>query len=252
MRFDLRYISARSSDDVGRAEMVTIEMDKARLRARQDTYLTNHYVGLHNMVVSVALAVAGVAAASLLGLPPAFRAFESLLWMMLVASMLAVTVAYAGTVTGAPFLPAQIPALPDLVLPLMLAVTEFFLFAVLAHLVNVLNTPQTMIAAWYLASVGFGTFSSLSVVRARRIIKRGRYSSDLNGAICEYTRSLVIDGIAAAVTAATGLLPILTLSPDRERPVALDYLVASALIVMYCAGLFSHGKARKILMSALQ
>lgn len=81
------------------------------------------------MVVSVALAVAGMAAASLLGLPPTFNAFASLLWMMLVSSMLAVAVAFADTVTGASFLPARIPAPPDLILPLMLAVTEFLYLA---------------------------------------------------------------------------------------------------------------------------
>lgn len=111
--------------------MFATETDKTRLRAKHDTYMTDHYVGLHNMVVSVALAVAGVAAASLLGLPPAFRAFTPLLWMMLGASLLGIAVAYAGTVTGAPFLPARLPAMPDLLLPLLLAVTEFFLLVCL-------------------------------------------------------------------------------------------------------------------------
>jgi hypothetical protein len=231
--------------------MVAIDTDKARLRARQDTYLTNHYVGLHNMVVSVALAVAGVAAASLLGLPPAFHGFAPLMWMMLISSMLAITVAYAGTVTGAPFLPARIPALPDLILPLLLAVTEFFLFGVLAHQVNALNTPQTTVKAWYLTSAGFGLFASLSVARARGVIKTGRYSSDLNSAIRGYTRRLVVDLIAAAVTAMVSLLPVVLLPANRDQPAVLDYIVVSVLAAMYCAGFVSHGRARKLLMNAL-
>jgi hypothetical protein len=232
--------------------MVAIETDKAQLRARQDTYLTNHYVNLHNMVVSVALAVAGVAAASLLGLPPTFHAFAPLLWMMLASSMLAVAVAYAGTATGASILPARIPALSDLVLPLMLAVTEFFLFGVLAHQVNTVNSPQATIEAWYLASVGFGVFSSLSVARARGIVRRGRYSTDLTDTIRQYTRRLFLDATAAAVTAVISLLPIVLLLRDRDRPTVLDYVVVSALALSYCAGFVSHGKARTLLMNALQ
>lgn len=232
--------------------MVTIETDKARLRARQDTYLANHYVGLHNMAVSVALAVAGVAAASLLGLPPAFHAFATLLWMMLATSMLAITVAYAGTVTGAPFLPARLPALPDLILPLSLAVTEFFLFAVLAHQVNALNTPQTTVVAWYVTSAGFGMFASLSVARARSVIRNGRYSNDLHTAIGWYTRRLAFDMTAAAATALISLVPVLVLRLDRGKPTAVDYIIVSALAVMYCAGFTSHATTRRHLMTALQ
>jgi hypothetical protein len=121
------------------------------------------------------------------------------LWMMLAASMLAVTVAYAGTATGASFLPARIPALPDLILPLALV-----LFGVLAHQVN---TPQATVAAWYLTSTGYGTFAAISVARARAIVKKGRYPNDLRDAIHAYTRRLFADAIAAAMTAVVGCCP---------------------------------------------
>lgn len=144
------------------------------------------------------------------------------------------------------------PALPDLILPLMLAVTEFFLFGVLAHQVNALSTPQTTVKAWYLASTGFGVFASLSVARARGVIIRGRYSNDLSSAIHKYSRRLVKDMVAAATTAIVSLLPVVFLASNRDRPAVFDYVVVSALAVFYCAGFISHGKARNLLMNALQ
>lgn len=232
--------------------MFATETDITRLRAKHDTYMTDHYVGLHNMVVSVALAVAGVAAASLLGLPPTFRAFTPLLWMMLGVSLLGIAVAYAGTVTGAPFLPARLPAMPDLLLPLLLAVTEFFLFGVLAHQVSTVTSPQATITAWYVVSAAFGIFASLSVVRARSVIKGGRYSNDLRSTIDWYVRRLAFDAGAASSTAVVSLLPVVSLPASRGGPTVADYIVLLILAVQYCSGFISHSTTRKRLMLALK
>jgi hypothetical protein len=57
-----------------------------------------------------AVAVAGVAAANLLGLTESSSRYVPLLWLMLVTSLLATAIAYSGTVTGAPVLPPRLPA----------------------------------------------------------------------------------------------------------------------------------------------
>lgn len=232
--------------------MVVTETDVARLRGKHESYLTDHYVGLHNMVVSVALAVAGVAAASLLGLPSPFHAFAVLLWMMLGTSLLAIAVAYAGTVTGAPFLPARLPAMPDLMLPLLLAVTEFFLFGVLAHQVSAVASPQATVTSWYVVSSCFGVFAALSILRARSVINGGWYSDELRSTVVWYSRRLSRDAAAALSTAVVSILPIVFLSAARSVPATLDYIVVSVLAGQYCLGFGSHSSTRKGLMRALQ
>ena len=54
-------------------------VDRARLHIRHDMYLADHYVGLHNIVVSIALAVAGLAVASMLGLTDSYHGGSSIL-----------------------------------------------------------------------------------------------------------------------------------------------------------------------------
>lgn len=232
--------------------MISTETDKSRLRARQDSYLANHYVGLHNMVVSVALAVAGVAAASLVGLPAAFRAYAPLLWIMLAVSLLAVTVAYAGTVTGAPFLPARLPAMPDLALPLLLALNEFFLFGVLAHQVSALSGPQAIVRAWFIASASFGVFASLSIWRARSVVKSGQYSEDIVTTRDWYVRRLTSDTVAALSTTVVSLVPVFLHSASQDEPSPIQYVMVGVLALQYCGGFVSHSSTRKHLMAAIQ
>lgn len=122
----------------------------------------------------------------------------------------------------------------------------------LAHQVNTVNTAQATVEAWYFTSIGFGTFASLSIARARSIVKAGRYSNDLNDTIREYTRRLLLDATAAAITAIISLIPIISLPSNRDQPTTLDYAAVSTLAAMCCAGFVSHCKARKLLMNALQ
>ena len=45
----------------------SVDVDEDLLRERSKTYIVDHYTGLHNTVVSVVLAAAGLSAASLAG-----------------------------------------------------------------------------------------------------------------------------------------------------------------------------------------
>jgi hypothetical protein len=62
--------------------------DKYSMVERLDSYFFNHYVGLHSTVVSVEMAVAGLAAASLLGTSKIYHGDYVLLWLLWLASVL--------------------------------------------------------------------------------------------------------------------------------------------------------------------
>jgi hypothetical protein len=112
---------------------MTTELSRDGLRQRHDTYLADHYMAAHVTVVSLALGVGGVTAASLIVPSPRFQGNQLVFMVLWLASLLATIVAYAGTMIGAIVLPARLPAVADLLLPLLLGVSEFLLFGVLAY-----------------------------------------------------------------------------------------------------------------------
>lgn len=220
-------------------------VDRARLHGRHDMYLTDHYVGLHNMVVSIALAVAGIAVASMWGLPSSYHDYVALLWLMLFASLLATTVAYAGTVTGAPILPPRLPAMLDLILPLLLGLSEFFLFGVLAHQVAALTNPGAVITAWFVASSTFGLLAGASVARARSIVRAGNYDgAELNKVVTSYVRRLRSDVFAAAGSGMISVTAAFYEWANSGRVSGVSYAAVSVLIVTYFGGFASHTRAR--------
>lgn len=219
-------------------------VDRTRLHLRHDMYLADHYVGLHNIVVSIALAVAGVAVASMLGLPISYGSYVVLLWLMLAASLLAITVAYAGTVTGAPVLPPRLPAMLDLVLPLLLGLSEFFLFGILAHQVTALTSPQAVTTAWFFASGAFGFLAAASVARARGIIQRGNYDADLVTVVEAYVRRLRADALAATGVGVLGIAAALYERANHGLVSWLSYAAVGTMIVLFGGGFASHSRTR--------
>ncbi|MFI0354289.1 hypothetical protein [Actinomadura sp. 9N407] len=89
-------------------------------------------LNLHNILVGLASGIAGLAAADLLNVPENYRDYRVALWLLWFAALLAVVTAYAGAVIDSVLLPAQIPGIVDLILPLALGIAEFLLFAILA------------------------------------------------------------------------------------------------------------------------
>lgn len=225
--------------------MPGLAVDRDRLRTRYDMYPANHYLGLHNVVVSLALAVAGLAAASLLGLPESYRSYVPLLWLMTVASLLGIAVAYAGTVTGAPILPPRVPAVLDLVLPLLLGLSEFFLFGVLARQVTALNSPKAVTVARFVASAVFGALAALSVVRARSVIVRGDYAVEIRAVVASYVRRLRSDALAAAAVGLVGALAAVGAGVGPASVSWLDYVAVGLMITGFGGGFYSHARTRR-------
>jgi hypothetical protein len=77
---------------------------------RLDSYFLNHYVGLHSTVVSIAMAVAGLAAASLLGTSKIYHGNYALLWLLFLTSVLCCTVVYMGVISSVIVIPASMPS----------------------------------------------------------------------------------------------------------------------------------------------
>lgn len=214
-------------------------------------YMANHYVGLHNVVVSVALAVAGTAAASFLGATDAYRPYLPLLWLMLITSLLAIAVAFAGTVTGAPVLPSRLPAMLDLILPLVLGMAEFFLFGILSHQITGVTSPQAVTEAWFVASAGFGVSAALSIARARSVVMRGDYNDDIKQTIDEYTDRLVFDIVGASATAVIGIVAFILERLNRGQVMWFSYMFVGLMIACFCIGFGSHATTRKKFETAL-
>lgn len=224
-------------------------IDLQRMRERQDMYLANHYIGFHNMAVSVGLAVAGIAVASMLDLPESYQPHALLLWLMLLASFLGVAVAYSGTITGAPLLPPAVPLAPDLLLPLCVALSEFFLLGVLAHQVVGLASPDAVVSAWFCACTAYALSTSLSVARARQLIARGIrvgvYAPDVAPLASKLVKRLGLDvlaTIALITTSAGGALYRIVATDYFGWP---DYTFVVLLTVLIAAGFRSHASWSK-------
>src|SRR5205809_604337 len=95
-------------------------LDESWFKNRHESYLSNNYLALHNTIVSVTLAVAGLAAGNLLALPNEFGIYSWILRTLWVVSLIATLVAFAGAATGAGALPPQVPSIVDLLAPLLL------------------------------------------------------------------------------------------------------------------------------------
>jgi hypothetical protein len=214
-------------------------------------YLANHYVGLHNVVVGLALAVAGVAAANLLGLTESTSRYVPLQWMMLVTSLLATAVAYAGTVTGAPVLPPRLPAMLDLVLPMLLGLTEFFLFGVLARQVAVLTDPSVVAEGWFVALAAFGVAAALSIARARSVIKAGVYHADIRAVVTKYVDRMRVDIGAASLLGLLGVAAVVCQRLNHGRIGWFSYAFIGAMILFLCGGFHSQARTRKQFEAAI-
>src|ERR1022692_1468980 len=165
-------------------------ISRSRLEERQDEVMTNHYLSLEVTVVSIALGIAGVAAAGLITRPANFGANAALLWLLWACSLLATAVAYAGPMIGAFALPPSIPKITDLLPPLALGIIEFLMFAVLIPQVTSAAKFDTVIDTWLWLMALFGLFAFLTILRARHhfreALARGVYASDIRDTVEDY------------------------------------------------------------------
>jgi hypothetical protein len=223
------------------------KINRVELRERYKTYLSAHYLNLHITVVSVVLAAAGVAAASLITRPVGSHHELFVLWLLWIGSLAATSVAYGGPMVGAFALPSAIPAVSDLPLPLLIGVTEFLLFTILVKQV----TPAELsflVNTWLIIMAIFSFIALLSVRRARyhyaAAILESIYSEDVAIVVRRYLWSLTRDSCAAGIVtvlAATGAG--LRISNTIRWPVFIFPLIITILLLL---GLRGHSETAKM------
>lgn len=218
----------------------SLELDTDRLRARTDTYLMNHQIGLHTTVVGIALAIGGLALASLLGTSRLYHDKHALLWLLWLASMLSCMVVYNGVVTAAVALPSRIPTVWDLLPPLVLGASEFLLFGVLAHQATGLTQTSSVVEAWFFSFAAFCLCSVAAIVRANHLFKHGVFRAKLVAAVEEIRRILRRDARSAVGLAAVGLFGGFA-AADRWSPTLL-YIAAGVIIAGLSLALIGHAQ----------
>jgi hypothetical protein len=172
---------------------VAIEIGRIVLKQRQDNYLTDHYLATHSTAVNIALGVAGISAASLLVPSAELRAYQSLFWLLWLISLLVTATAYAAAITGAIVLPLRLPAVVDLMLPLLLSMSEFLLFGVLASQVTGFSSARAILAGWWLTLAVYSVVALLQVWRAHYLITQTTYSVELQPIIDRYLKRQRVD-----------------------------------------------------------
>ena len=144
------------------------------IRQRQSRYLLDHYMNLHAALVSVAVGVAGLAAANILTADFGWQ--SALRLAMLGASLLLTTNIYLGMMVGGLIFPGGGATVWDFILPLLVGVAEFAMFGFLVVPVTD-GVPEGLFSAvrWLLAVVCVCVLAALAVARACRHIVRDRY-----------------------------------------------------------------------------
>jgi len=223
------------------------EINMVELRERYKAYLGGHYLSLHVTVVSVVLAAAGVAAASLITRPMGAGHQLLLLWLLWIGSLAATAVAYGGPMVGAFALPASIPSVRDLLLPLLVGVIEFLLFTILISQVTAIGL-EVLVNTWLITMAFFGLFALLSILRAWHHYAEGLqenvYSTDVARIIKQYLRCLLRDCIGAGiVTVLSSIGAGLRSSGAITWP---GFIFPSIITVLLILGLNGHSDTAKM------
>jgi membrane-associated HD superfamily phosphohydrolase len=222
-------------------------IDRAELRERYKTYLSAHYLSLHITVVSVVLAAAGVAAASLITRHVGSHSELFLLWLLWIGSLAATCVAYGGPMVGAFALPAAIPAVSDLVLPLLIGITEFLLFTILVNQVTPAGL-SLLVNTWLIIVATFSFVALLSIRRARHHYVAGVfekiYSEDVAAVVRRYIWNLARDSCAAGIVMAVAAVGAgLRISDTIKWPNFVFPLTITALLLL---GLRGHSETARM------
>jgi hypothetical protein len=228
---------------------LAVDMNQDLLRERFETYIVDHYTGLHNTVVSVVLAVAGLAAASLAGSHAQYGRGYPLLWMFWLASFLVCAAIFAGTMTGNVVAPPLMPTITDLLVPLLLGVGEFVLFGALAHQVTGLNTVSEVAEAWFVTLAVVCTFAAAAITRAMVFFAAATYAPEISEPIDKYRRDcLPADRRGALAVAVMGVGGAIA---SAFHVAWLEYTLAGCAIAGLLFALRGHARAAAILRTAI-
>ena len=224
--------------------------DKDWFGKRHESYLATNYLALHNTVVSVALAVAGLAAGNLIRVPAEYITYQPILWALWVVSLIATLVAFAGTAIGSGILPPMVPSLLDLAAPLLLGVSECVMFGVLGRQASGVTSPGSVLGAWYFSLAGFGVSAAFAVLRARWILSNMSYAPDIKKGVREYIIGLSGDAVAALVLFLLGIAGGVSYYWVALHPY-IDYGLIPLVLFMLAMGARSHARARRGLNAIL-
>jgi len=226
------------------------KIDRDRLRSRSDTFFMNHQINLHTTVMGTALAVGGLALASLLGTARLYQHNYLLLWFLWLASMIACFDVYNSVFTSAIALPSIVPTPLDLLPPLLIGTSEFLLFGVLAHQATGLTRTSSVIEAWFFSFSAFCLCSLLGLWRADYVfesgIGSGAYDSEVEVAVKTVQKILRQDMWTVIGLAAAGFGVGLALALATVPSFVL-YILALAIIVALSAAARGHSKRARTL-----
>jgi hypothetical protein len=225
-------------------------VDEDLLRERSKTYIVDHYTGLHNTVVSVVLAAAGFSAASLAGSRAQPGSSYTLLWMLWAASFLMCAAIFAGVMVGNLAAPPMMPAITDLLIPLILGVGEFVLFGVLYHQVTGLKTTSSVAEAWFISLAIVCASAGVAITRAMRFFGAATYATTLSDPIDKYrSEHLPADRKGVLMI---GVIGIGGAAASAVQVSWLEFVLAGCAIAGLLWGLREHAKSAAVLRSAMQ
>ncbi|MFJ3799606.1 hypothetical protein ACIPSJ_25345 [Streptomyces sp. NPDC090088] len=220
-------------------------LTRDQLKARLHDHMPNHYTQLHGTLVSIALGAAGFAAAGLAIHKKDEVETTPLMWLMWVGGLLAIAAVYSGTVTGVFALPAGIPSLWDLLIPLAIGLAQFMVFGVLTRSVVDFSNSGPLVVGWFAAMTGVGAFAVAGILRARRLLKLSSYETSVRGDVSKYRERLTGDAVGAGILAVVSATGASLRAAGVHVPQLWMYVHVCVILGVLLFGLFSHHKTKK-------
>jgi hypothetical protein len=226
-------------------------VDTRELNERRAHYYLDQQVGIYSIVLSVALGVAGFAAASLIHVPKADRPYDILLWALWLTSLFAVAIVYSGMNANSYALPNRTPDLLDILLPFAMALMEFMLFALLTSPLIDQASARVIIVAWFVSFGLFGCLAGTVILRVRWLFQHSLYDSALQEPVGHVVRKMYEDFRGAGMCALTGFTAAAIFEWIHAVPLDMAYIPVVFVITGFITGFQSHREQRSALENVL-
>lgn len=230
---------------------MTHRVSAREVSERRDRYYMDQQVGAYSIVLSIALGVAGLAAASLFYVTPEDRSYRVSFWALWLTSLVAVAIVYSGMNVNAFALPGRVPDLMDIFSPFAMALLEFALFAVLTRPLTSQIPPRSVVVIWFGTFGIFCCLASLVITRVRWLFQHTRYERALKEPVDRVVRKLGEDRRGAALSALVAISMAVIFEFIPTVPPYVTYIVAATIVAGFVSGFLSHKEQRKALESGL-
>lgn len=231
---------------------VSLLMTASQLNDRRSRYLMDQQIGLHNTIVSIALGVAGLAAASLFDIDHAHQAFRMLFWALWAISVLFAATIYSGMTANVYAAPNEIPGPQDMFLPFGLALSEFMLFSTLTSPLNSHLSPRTVVTVWFGCICLLGLFAALAIRRAKSLFEKTEYEPEpLQKAINKMGRQMRWDLVGATACSLGSLAAIISILSERTLSPTRVYSFALPTALGLTLGLANQRRQARTLRTGL-